>query len=118
MHCQVKVSLLLYIFIDKGNAELLSSILSLLVALSKPTFFSRYKLVTIDMCFVAFFNFYVEFLLQILFACFVEFVHFCVDFSSSSKFELCPSNHGMSCVIHIREGAHGDGSPAGSLRAG
>jgi hypothetical protein len=40
---KVKVSLLLYNFIDKGNAELLSSLLSLLVALSTPTSFSRYN---------------------------------------------------------------------------
>jgi hypothetical protein len=40
---KVKVSLLLYNFIDKGNTELLSSLLSLLVALSTPTSFSRYN---------------------------------------------------------------------------
>ena len=90
----------LHNFIDKGNAKLLSSLLSLLVALSNPTFlkFSPYKLVTIYLCLVAFFHFCVECLLRILFACFVAFVHICVG-CFSSKFELRPSNHAMSCVM-------------------
>ena len=45
-------------------------------------------------------HFCVEYLLRILFACFVAFVHFCVD-CFASKFELLPSNHAMSWVIHI-----------------
>ncbi len=96
---KLKVSLLLYNFMDKGNTELQSSLFSLLVTLSMLTFFSSYKLVTIDSCFVVFFHFCVEFLLQILFACFVAIVHFC-DLCTllSSKFKLRPSNHTMSCL--------------------
>jgi hypothetical protein len=60
---KLKVSLLLYNFIDKGNAELQSSLRSLRVALSKPILSSRYKLVIIDLCFVVFSHFCVEFLL-------------------------------------------------------